>query len=77
MGALPHLLLSDRELSVFRHLAWGLSNSDIARRLFLSDKTVSTYKSRILVKLNLRNQADLVRYAIRHRLIDDHDAPDP
>ena len=74
-GALPHMLLSDRELSVFRHLASGMSNSDIARRLFVSVKTVSTYKSRILIKLNLRNQADLVRYAIRHRLVDDQDAP--
>ncbi|MEN4919036.1 response regulator transcription factor [Achromobacter spanius] len=76
-AALPHLLLSDRELSVFRHLASGLSNSDIARLLFVSVKTVSTYKSRILVKLNLRNQADLVRYAIRHRLIDDQDTSGP
>lgn len=75
-GALPHLLLSDRELSVFRHLASGLNNSDIARRLFLSVKTVSTYKSRILVKMNLRNQTDLVRYAIRHRLINEQDLPD-
>jgi len=73
--ALPHLLLSDRELSVFRHLASGLDNSDIARRLFLSVKTVSTYKSRILVKMDLRNQTDLVRYAIRHRLIADEDLP--
>lgn len=74
--ALPHLLLSDRELSVFRHLASGLNNSDIARRLFLSVKTVSTYKSRILVKMNLRNQTDLVRYAIRHQLINEQDLPD-
>ncbi len=74
-ASLPHLLLSDRELSVFRHLASGLGNSDIAGLLCVSVKTVSTYKSRILVKLKLRNQADLVRYAIRHRLIDDHDAP--
>ncbi|MCY1203299.1 Response regulator UvrY [compost metagenome] len=74
--SLPHLLLSDRELSVFRHLASGLDNSDIARLLFLSVKTISTYKSRILVKMRLRNQADLVRYAIRHRLVDEQDAPD-
>ncbi|HAP25424.1 MAG TPA: DNA-binding response regulator [Achromobacter sp.] len=73
---LPHLLLSDRELSVFRYLASGLSNSDIARLLFLSVKTVSTYKCRILVKMQLRNQTDLARYAIRHRLIDDQDTPE-
>lgn len=73
--SLPHALLSDRELSVFRHLASGMNNSDIAQLLFVSVKTVSTYKSRILIKLHLRNQADLVRYAIRHRLVDDDDAP--
>jgi len=73
---LPHLLLSDRELSVFRYLASGLSNSDVARLLFLSVKTVSTYKCRILVKMQLRNQTDLARYAIRHRLIDDKDTPE-
>lgn len=71
----PHLLLSDRESAVFRHLARGLNNADIGRLLFLSVKTVSTYKSRILVKMRLRNQADLVRYALKHRLIDDQDGP--
>lgn len=74
-GALPHQLLSDRELSVFRHLASGRTNSDIARLLFLSVKTISTYKSRILTKMQLRSQSDLVRYAIRNRLIDDKDTP--
>ncbi len=73
----PHLSLSDRELSVFRYLASGLNNSDIARLLFLSIKTVSTYKGRILVKMQLRNQADLVRYAIKHRLFDEQDGPGP
>ncbi|MNY66728.1 response regulator [compost metagenome] len=48
-----------------------MSNSDIARLLCLSIKTVSTYKGRILVKMQLRNQADLVRYAIKHDLFDD------
>ncbi len=72
-GAQPHLLLSERESAVFLHLARGLNNADIGRLMFLSVKTVSTYKSRILVKMRLRNQADLVRYAIRHRLVDDQD----
>ncbi|MFF7056456.1 response regulator [Achromobacter spanius] len=76
VSGLPHLLLSDRELSVFRYLASGMSNSDIARLLCLSIKTVSTYKGRILVKMQLRNQADLVRYAIKHGLFDDEDSPD-
>lgn len=74
--SLPHLLLSDRELSVFQHLATGLSNSEIAALLFLSVKTISTYKSRILIKMHLRNQTDLVRYAIKHRLVDEKDTPD-
>ncbi|TAM86805.1 MAG: response regulator transcription factor [Candidimonas sp.] len=73
--SLPHLLLSDRELSVFQHLATGLSNSEIAALLFLSVKTISTYKSRILIKMHLRNQTDLVRYAIKHRLVDEKDTP--
>jgi DNA-binding NarL/FixJ family response regulator len=75
VSGLPHLLLSDRELSVFRYLASGMSNSDIARLLCLSIKTVSTYKGRILVKMQLRNQADLVRYAIKHDLFDDEASP--
>ncbi|MNQ46987.1 Response regulator UvrY [compost metagenome] len=75
VSGLPHLLLSDRELSVFRYLASGMSNSDIARLLCLSIKTVSTYKGRVLVKMQLRNQADLVRYAIKHDLFDDEDSP--
>lgn len=76
-SALPHQLLSDREMSVFRHLASGRNNSDIAALLFLSVKTVSTYKSRILMKMRLRNQSDLVRYAIRHGLINAQDSSAP
>lgn len=76
-NAEPHLLLSDRESAVFRHLARGLKNADIGKLLCLSVKTISTYKSRILVKMRLRNQADLIRYALKHRLIDaDDDAGD-
>ncbi len=68
----PHLLLSDREFTVFQLLAEGLGNSEIARRLFISVKTVSTYKARLFVKMNMRNQADLVRYAMRHHLVNEH-----
>ncbi len=71
---LPHLLLSDREFSVFRLLAAGLNNSEIAQHLFISVKTVSTYKARLLFKMQLRSQTDLVRYAIKHHLIDESDA---
>ncbi|MDX3893202.1 response regulator transcription factor [Pusillimonas sp.] len=69
-GTLPHLLLSAREFAVFRYLATGLTNSEIAELLSVSVKTVSTYKARIFVKMRMTNQAALVRYAIRNRLIE-------
>ena len=64
----PHKLLSDREFEVFRLLVDGRSISDIAAQLHLSVKTVSTHKTRILQKMSAASVADLVRYAIRHRL---------
>jgi DNA-binding NarL/FixJ family response regulator len=64
----PHASLSDREFQVFEALVAGTSVSDIATTLNLSVKTVSTHKARILEKMGLANQAELVRYAIRHRL---------
>jgi len=73
----PHLLLSDREFTVFQLLAAGLNNSEIARRLFISVKTVSTYKARLYFKMHMRSQADLVRYAIKHRLIDEQENVEP
>ena len=60
--------LSDRELEVLEHLGSGSTVSDIAESLSLSVKTVSTYRSRLLEKLHLRTTADLIRYAIEHRL---------
>ena len=67
----PHATLSDREYQVFRLLVSGRSVSDIATDLHLSAKTVSTHKARLMEKLGVDNNADLVHYAIRHRLIDD------
>lgn len=67
--ALPHLRLSRRELEVLRHLARGLSQKQIAAELRVDAKTISTYRSRILSKLRLRTNADLVRYALEHRLV--------
>lgn len=64
----PHRHLSDREFEVFQLLVSGRSVSDIAARLHLSVKTVSTHKTRILQKMSAASVADLVRYAIRHRL---------
>jgi len=67
----PHEALSDREFEVFRQLVAGASVTDIAGRLKLSVKTVSTHKANLMQKLGLHNQSELVRYAIRHGLADD------
>jgi DNA-binding NarL/FixJ family response regulator len=69
----PHAALSDREFQVFRELVSGKAVSDIAAELNLSVKTVSTHKARILQKMNMSNPAELIRYAIHHRLVDDPD----
>lgn len=66
----PHRNLSDREYEVFLALVSGRSVSEIAHTLNLSVKTISTHKSRILEKMQLDSVADLVRYAVAHRLID-------
>jgi len=68
-GKAPHETLSDREFEVMRLLVEGLGPTDIAERLHLSVKTVSTHKTRILEKLNLGSTAELVRYALEHRLV--------
>lgn len=65
----PHELLSDREFEVMRRLGSGLTVSQIATELALSVKTVSTYRSRILEKMAVTDNADLVRYAARYGLI--------
>jgi DNA-binding NarL/FixJ family response regulator len=70
----PHEALSDREFQVLRLLATGESLTDIGNRLHLSVKTISTHKSRIMEKLALANQAELIRYAIAHGLADPLDA---
>lgn len=70
-----HASLSDREYQVFQLIVGGASVSDIAQQLNLSVKTVSTHKARLMEKMGLANQAELIRYAIRHRLIDDSAAP--
>ena len=70
---LPHTALSDREYQVFRLLVSGKTVSDIGEELNLSVKTVSTHKARLLQKMGVANQTELVHYAIRHRLIDESD----
>ena len=65
----PYKRLSDREFDVFKLLAAGKSISDIADNLSLSTTTISTYRARILVKMNLKTNADLIRYALEKKLI--------
>lgn len=67
----PHALLSDREFQIFRLIASGCAVNDIAQRLNLSAKTVSTYKLRVLQKMNATSSAELIRYAIKHDLLDE------
>lgn len=63
-------LLSDREIQVLRALALGRSNREIAGAYNISVKTVDTHRSRLLKKLDLRNNAELTRFAIRHRIVE-------
>lgn len=70
-GTAPHLALSDRESQVLAGIAAGQALGDIAERLHLSPKTVSTHKMRLMEKLRIDNNADLLRYAIRHGLAGD------
>jgi two-component system, NarL family, invasion response regulator UvrY len=64
-----HESLSDREFDVLKMLASGKSVSEIAELLFLSVTTVSTYRARIITKMNLKNNAEITLYAIEHKLI--------
>jgi DNA-binding NarL/FixJ family response regulator len=68
-GGPPHTLLSDREYQVFELIVNGKSVSDIARQLALSVKTISTHKTRILHKMGVTSEAELVRYALEHKLL--------
>jgi DNA-binding NarL/FixJ family response regulator len=66
----PHEALSDREYQVLRMVASGKTVSEIAEALSLSVKTVSTYRSRILEKMEMKTNAELTHYAIKNRLVD-------
>ena len=65
----PHQSLSDREFEILKLLAGGRSPTEIASQLHLSVKTVSTHKAHLQEKLGLGGTADLVRYALEHKLI--------
>jgi DNA-binding NarL/FixJ family response regulator len=71
-----HATLSDREYQVFTRLVGGESVSQIALALHLSAKTISTHKARLMEKLHVASNADLVHYALKHRLVADPNAPD-
>lgn len=65
-----HELLSDREFQTLTMIASGLSVGDIAGKLSLSVKTISMYRSRLLEKMQLRNNSELMHYAFKHNLVD-------
>lgn len=66
--AVPHESLSNREFEVLQLLVAGVSLTDIAAKLNLSVKTVSTHKTNLMQKMGLQNQSELIRYAIKHGL---------
>ena len=70
MASRPHESLSDREFEVMRLLVRGRRVAEIAEALSLSPKTISTYRRRVLEKMNMTSNADLVEYAVRERLIE-------
>ena len=65
----PHELLSDREFQVLCMIASGKSLAEMAAELSISVKTVSTYRTRILEKMELKNNAELTSYALKHQLV--------
>ena len=65
-----HETLSDRELAILKLIARGLSLKDIAERLHISPKTVTTYRARILEKTGLASNAELTRYMLENNLLD-------
>lgn len=69
-GESPHMILSNREYHVACLIASGKTLKEISRQLALSDKTISTYRSRILGKMNLKTNAELINYAIKHKMVD-------
>jgi two-component system invasion response regulator UvrY len=65
-----HEILSDREFEVMRWIASGKTVTEIAGLLSLSDKTISTYRARILEKMEMKNNAELMHYALRNNLVE-------
>jgi two-component system response regulator NreC len=65
----PYEVLSKRELEILKMFAEGFINKEIGERLFISIRTVESHKNHIMQKLNLKTQVELVKYAIKHNLI--------
>jgi two-component system, NarL family, invasion response regulator UvrY len=68
-GKPPHELLSNREFEVLCYIAKGKSIEDISELLFLSQSTIHSYRKRILSKMNLENNAEIIHYALNNKLI--------
>lgn len=81
--SLPEAILSEREIQVLRFVAYGYTNAEIGERLYLSPKTIDTYRRRVMQKLEIDSRADLVDYALKHGLLkarpgsNDDAKPDP
>jgi DNA-binding NarL/FixJ family response regulator len=69
IDAEPHQRLSDREYQTLLKLATGMTVTEIASQLTLSVKTISMYRTRLLQKMRMHNNAELTHYAIRHQLL--------
>lgn len=69
-GLRPHEALSDREYQILRMIASGITVSQIAQKLTLSVKTISTYRARVLEKMGMKTTAELMHYGIQNRLVD-------
>ncbi len=67
---LPHEYLSDREFEIFKMIAAAKSIKEISKELFISDKTVSTYKSRIYEKMKMNSNSEITQYAVLNGLMD-------
>jgi two-component system, NarL family, invasion response regulator UvrY len=65
-----HEMLSQREYQVMTMIAAGKTSTEIAKKLFLSVRTVSTYRTRVLEKMNMKTNAELIRYALQNKLVD-------
>ena len=70
LGKLPHETLSNREFEIFRLIAKGKSVGQIAEELILSVNTITSYRSRMMEKMNFSSNAEIVRYAIENSLIE-------